>query len=262
MDLSVIIVAGDELPFIRESVHAADTACRGIRHELIVVDNASRDGTSDWIKATYPGVIVIRQNRRVGLSAARNIGIAQSSGEFLIFVDADAMLRPDAAGTLLEIMRSDDLVGIAGPRTVYPDGRFQESCRTFQTWAGFVRRGLGRPFRGRDRAVLERARRSSAPFEVDWVMGACQIVRRRAVDEVGTMDERFRLYYGDVEWCRRMKDSGWKVCYVPSAECRHRYRRRSARFPPDRWMLAHVLDFLRFRRKPRLRRKAARPEDS
>lgn len=251
MDISVIIAAGDELRLLKESICAADLACAGLGHELIVVDNASRDGTSDWLAAVYPQTKVLRQDRRIGLSEARNRGIAESRGDLLLFLDSDTRLKPEAARMLLRFMHNHPDVGIAGPRITSPDGTFQESCRGYQTWSSFVRRGLRRPPRGRDRLLVELARKATRPIPVDWVLGACQIVRRQAVEDVGPMDEGFRLYYGDVEWCWRMMHHGWKVCYVPSAECVHHYRRLSARLPPNRWTIVHIRDFLRFRRRAR-----------
>jgi len=171
--------------------------------------------------------------------------LSESTGDHILFVDADANLRKDAPSTLLDFMRSDDRAGIAGPRMLYPDGRLQESCRTFQTLGGFLRRGLGLGLPARDQELLARAREGREPMNVDWVMGACQIVSRRAIRDVGPMDERFHLYYGDVEWCHRMRASGREVWYVPQAVCVHRYRRGSAGLP-KKSTFTHLAEFMRF----------------
>jgi len=248
VDLSVVIVAGDELDLLKESLPAAVRACEGIGHEILVVDNASRDGAGDWIASEFPKVILLAMRERQGLSAARNIGLEETTGDYVLFVDVDANLHEDASGVLLEFMRSKDSAGIVGPKLLYPNGRLQESCRTFQTWGSFLRRGLGLGLPPRDRQLLKRAREGHEPMQVGWVMGACQIVSRRAIDDVGPMDERFRLYYGDVEWCHRMWAAGREVWYVPGAVCTHRYRRRSACFPPRPSTLTHLMEFLRFKK--------------
>jgi len=246
LDLSGVIVAGDELALLKESLPAAVDACRGVDHEILVIDNASRDGTEEWVTSSFPDVRLSVSATRLGLSSARNIGLKETTGDYVLFIDADANLRKDTPSTLLDFMSSNDGAGIAGPKLLYPDGRLQESCRTFQTWGGFLRRGLGLGLPARDQELLTRAREGGGPMNVDWVMGACQIVSRRAIRDVGPMDEQFQLYYGDVEWCHRMRVSGREVWYAPQAVCVHRYGRRSAGLLPKRSTFTHFAEFLRF----------------
>jgi GT2 family glycosyltransferase len=251
MDVSIVIVAGNERGYLGECLAATQRACDGVASELILVDNASSDGAATWVPTKFKDVRILRQERPLHLGAARNLGLAAASAELLLFVDADAQLSSDAVRAMVGFMSDRGDVGIVGPKLTYPDGRLQESCRAFQTWLSFIKRGLGFSPGSRDRAFVELARTSEQPFEVDWVLGACQMVRRSAIDRIGTMDEGYVLYYVDVEWCWRMKRAGWAVFYLPMAGCVHHYQRRSAGFPPNRWTLTHVRDFLRFRAEVR-----------
>jgi GT2 family glycosyltransferase len=164
----------------------------------------------------------VRQVPNAGFSASNNRGIELSSGPFVLLLNPDAMLSDGALAALLDSAERNPRAGIIGPVVFNPDGSAQaNSYGRFPSLASAISLRLWR--------LTQRARgnRSLSPripeqtTSVDWVTGACMLVRRAAIDVVGMMDERFFLYWEDVEWCHRMRDNGWQVLVEPAASVIH-----------------------------------------
>jgi hypothetical protein len=171
----------------------------------------------------------------------------------VFIVNPDTVAEPGSLDRLLELARSVPEAGIVAPKLLNPDGTVQMSCRRFYTLKTIVLRRtfLGRVFKDspsvRRHLMLDWDHNSTA--EVDWVIGAAMLVRRAAVAEVGPMDERFFLYFEDVDWCYRMHAAGWKVYYCPAGKLVHHYRRQSAQARFGRAKRAHLESWLRFSEK-------------
>ncbi len=199
--------------------------------EVIVVDNASSDGSVRAIEAssaknTRLKLILNRQN--VGFSVACNMGAEVASGRFLLFLNPDCMIDPDALGKMVRAMLVDKRAGMVGGFLANPDGSEQAGGRRAvpTPWRSFVRAfGLSR-FRARwprlfssyDLCVQPLP---SAPIEVEAVSGACMLVRREALDDVGKLDEGYFLHCEDLDWCMRFRQNNWKVYFVPDAKAVH-----------------------------------------
>lgn len=229
--LSVVIVGYNSLrhlhiclPPLEENV-----ATRG--GEVILVDNASVDATQQAIPMEFPWVRLLCNDGNRGYAAAVNQGMRVAGGDLVLVLNPDVIVRPGTIGRLAEFMQAHPHVGIAGPRLLNPDGTHQPSCRRFHTLSAMLsRRGPLRPFlRGTrwEARHLMLEEDPGIPQDVDWVLGACMLVRRSAIQDVGPMDEGFFLYFEDEDWCCRMWERGWAVCYVPAAEATHEYRRES-----------------------------------
>jgi GT2 family glycosyltransferase len=187
---------------------------------VVVVDAESKDASVQALAVSHPGVRAIAAPNR-GFSASNNVGIAASSGAYVLLLNPDAELAEGSLALLVARADADRRIGILAPRVLDPDGRVQRgSFGAFptlaSTLASHVRRAVDR-LGGGGQARLEKA--ASGP--VDWVTGACMLVRRAAIDEVGEMDEGFFLYFEDADWCHRMHDRGWQVVIEPSASCVH-----------------------------------------
>lgn len=191
--------------------------------EVIVVDNASNDGSAEHVRQRWPHVRLIENSENVGYTRANNQAIKASTGEYLLLVNADAFLRPGCVEAMCAQLDDDPRAAVVGPRLVYGDG-------TWQRWTAGRAPSLGAAIN--HYLFLERVRpqvfgglylaqdvRTSR--RVDWVSSACMLVRRAALDEIGLMDERFFLYMDDVDLCQRARDGGWNVWYRPDAECVH-----------------------------------------
>jgi GT2 family glycosyltransferase len=199
----------------------------------IVVDNASRDETTEIVREHFPNVRLIARGRNGGYAVAVNEGCRVAADDDVLIVNPDLQAKNESVAILEAYIRDHPRVGIAAPRLVYPDGSIQESARTFPSPLKLLARRspFGRtPWGKRLRAsYLMSDHISSEPEPVDFVIGAAMLVRRQAIDEVGGMDERIFLYGEDVDWCYRMWDRGWEVHLVPSAVMQHHYERLSRR---------------------------------
>jgi GT2 family glycosyltransferase len=218
-DVDVVIVAHDSGDYLRRAVESVEAQTGPDR--TIVIDAESSDGSVRSLVASHPGVRVIAAPNR-GFSASNNVGIAASSGEYVLLLNPDAELVEGALKRLVARAEADPRIGIVAPRVLDPDGGLQRgSFGAFPTLASVlalhVRRALDR-IGGRSAAA---GMGMAASGSVDWVTGACMLARRAAIDDVGGMDEGFFLYFEDTDWCHRMHDRGWAVVIEPSASCVH-----------------------------------------
>jgi len=226
-DLSIIIVSfnvRDLLLACLASIEAWLAIARQ-RVEVIVVDNASSDGSVDSVRRRFPGAKLIELQTNVGFAAANNRAIKDAHGRFVVFLNPDTTVVGDAFGLLLNYLEQQDDIGVVGPRLVYPDGTTQSTRRRFPTRrTGFLESTIVQQY-WRDNRVLRRyyvADRSNDEIQdVDWLVGACLLVRRETIDTVGLFDERFFMYAEEVEWCHRIREAGWRIVYLPSASIVH-----------------------------------------
>lgn len=199
--------------------------------EIIVVDNASNDETVPFLRSDFPEIKIISNTQNLGLAAAVNQGIAAATGDFYLILNPDTIALPHSVMSLLDFMQKNPDVGIAGGKLISPNGSVQYSCyRYYRPMTVVYRRTLlGKTRAGQaeiDRFLMKDFDRGTTR-EVDWLMGACLMVRARAVKKIGGMDERFFLYFEDVDWCRRFKEAGYRVVYFPGAQFSHYHQRSS-----------------------------------
>jgi GT2 family glycosyltransferase len=199
-------------------------------------DNGSCDGL-EGIKEIFPNVSLTRNQRNIGFARAVNKALKVSKSEYVVILNPDTVVTNGFLSSSLEYMKEHEDVGVLGPAILNPDGSVQGSARAFPgvLTALFGRRApLSKllPKNPITRAnVLSRDSDGVTPLEVDWVSGACMVVRRKAVSEVGLLDSRFFLYWEDADWCRRMWAKGWKVVYFPSAKVIHQVGASSSTRP-------------------------------
>ncbi len=251
--LTIIIVSYNTRKLIRRCLQSLLAFPPGCEHEVRVVDNASRDGSVAMLHKEFPRVKVLANKHNLGYAAAVNQGIELSQAEYVLVLNPDIVLREGSIDRMVQFMDAHPDAGLAGAKLVNTDGTLQHSCRGFYTPATLVMRRtiLGRLFPRhpviRRHLMLDYDHREAR--SVDWVIGACMMVRRRAIEDVGGMDERFFLYFEDVDWCFRMSRQGWKVYYVPESEMVHEHQRESAKPRLSRSFWAHLGSLLRFYEK-------------
>jgi hypothetical protein len=227
--LSVVILTWNSRPLLESCLEALPAATAPLATETIVVDNGSCDATGDLLASRHD-IVTIRNPRNRGVAPARNQGLRCASGEFVALLDVDTVPAPGAFAVLVAHLRETPQIGLAGPKMVGPDGSLQYSCRRFPTVLDKLLRRL--PDRW-GRAVVDdvelRRWDHQSVRRVDYVIGACQVIRRAALAEVGLLDER--IFYGpeDVDLCLRMHRAGWGVDYVPQALVTHLERRVTRR---------------------------------
>jgi GT2 family glycosyltransferase len=194
--------------------------------ELIVVDNASSDGSVELVASRFPDALLIRNKSNVGFGAASNRGIMQSRGEFVMFLNPDVVVDDRCISELATLLRLHPKVGAAGPRLLRPDGRPDLAARrSFPTpsVALFRVTGLSRRF-----ARSRKLNRYNLGYlsddevhEIDAGTAACLMVRRSALEQIGGFDTDFFMYGEDLDLCLRLKKNDWKIFYVPSAIAIH-----------------------------------------
>ncbi len=248
--LSVILVSHNTKEHILDCLFHLGRYPSSYETEFIVVDNASTDGSVEAVAAQYPHVRLFRNRENLGYSGGVNQGIREATGEYYLILNPDIVVKEGSLDRLIEYVADNPDVGIAGSRLLNADGSIQHSPRSFYTFKTFLyrRTPLGRIFADsqviRDHLMLDWDHLTTR--DVDWMLGACLLVRREAVDDVGLMDERFFLYFEDVDWCYRMKAHGWRVVYVADSVMHHLHRRESAGGLWNRRTFIHLASMLRF----------------
>lgn len=221
--------------------------------EVILVDNASADGSAEMTREEFPDVRVFVQERNEGFAHANNRGIRASCGRHVLILNSDTEIVDDALERMRDHMDVHPDIGALGARLLNTDGTVQLSCRSFPSYRTvlFHRYSLMTRLFPRNRYSAEYLMTDTnhdETMDVDWVSGACMMVRRETMDAVGLLDEGFFMYAEDVDWCYRMKQAGWRVCYLPQAEVRHHIG-RSTRNVPYRMTYERHRSMWRFYRK-------------
>ena len=235
------------LPACLESLKKCDASTQ---IDLVLVDNSKGRGAAEILKQHFPNGKLIENDRNLGYAKAVNQGIGASHSEFIFIVNPDTVAKEGALDGLVEFMQTRPDAGVVGPKLINSDGTIQLSCRRFYTLKTVLLRRtfLGKMFRNspsvKRHLMLDWDHNSAR--EVDWILGAAMMVRKAAISEVGPMDERFFLYFEDVDWCYRMRTFGWKVYYYPFSELVHHYRRQSAEARFGKAKRAHLESWLRF----------------
>ena len=224
--VSVIVVTFDSAATISACLGSLDGAGSG-SFEVVVVDNGSSDGSVGLVRAACPQATVVPVGANLGFSAGCNLGMRRARGRHLLLLNPDTVMLPGALGELVAFLDAHPGAGVAAPKLLNADLTDQGTARSFPTPAValFGRRSwLSRTFPGNRwtrRYLTGRSEVGAAPFEVDWVSGACFAVPRRVVDDVGPLDEGFFMYWEDADWCRRIRAAGYSVHCVPAARVTH-----------------------------------------
>jgi GT2 family glycosyltransferase len=193
--------------------------------EVIVVDNRSTDGSLEMLCLEFPWVQVIANNQNVGFIRGSNQGVRASQGRYVLLLNPDSEIVGDALSVMMDYMEGHPRVGALGPQLRYPDGSIQSSRRRFPTLAtAFLESTILQQWFSHSR-VLGHYYVSDQPDddtqEVDWVVGACILLRREAFEQVGLLDESVFMYSDELDWCRRARSVDWRVVYLPTAQVIH-----------------------------------------
>ena len=223
-DLTVSIVGYNSLNFLKECLGSISKNPPSLNYEIIVVDNASTDGTVDFLKNNYPEIKLILNTTNIGFAAANNQAIKNSDSRYIILMNSDCEVYEKSLDNLVEFMDSNSDAGIAGPKIINSDGTVQMSCRRFPSlFDAAAHNILGDIFP--DNPFSKKYKLADIPRDntsrVDWVSGSCMIIRREALKDTGVLDERYFMYVEDVDICYRMWQKGWAVYYCPDAEIMH-----------------------------------------
>lgn len=223
-DLSIVVVTFKESLDVLKQCFDSVYASRGLDFELIVVDN----GASDAIKGllmSYPGVTYLRNEENRGFAAAVNRGMKMSKGRYILLLNPDTSLEPDVLQKMTDHLDQDKDVGIASSVIRYPNGDFQESIRRFPKFKNQLLIMLKVPHIVKNHPVIDRyMMRDADPYktqDVDSIMGAFMFIRRELLEQIGLFDERYFIWFEEVDYCRMAHDAGWKIRHYADVEILH-----------------------------------------
>ncbi len=253
--ISVIVVTHQSVGSVRRCLTSlrAHPGRRG--HEVIVVDNASKDGTAELIMNEFPEARLVVAPKRRGFAANCNAGSRLARGRTLLFLNPDAEVRPGAIDELFDALELDPTIAIAGPRLVYPDGSEQASARRFPSpMATLIRRSplrwVMKESRWEHRHLMmdhvPEVTGDGTPSAVDWVLGAAMAIPASRYRDLGGMDDGYRLYCEDIDLCWRAWQAGFRVVLVPGATFVHDLGELTRRRFATRATVWHVGSMARF----------------
>jgi GT2 family glycosyltransferase len=222
--VTAVIVNYQSYDELRGCLASLDRACERI--SVVVVDHATDPAAADEVLQAFPDVRLLPSTDNNGFAAGINQGARETDTPFLLLLNPDCVVEPEACCRLADCIEQDESVAIAGPRIRNADGSVQQSARRFPDFTTAIagrsswltRVAPGNPL-SRHNLLVDST--SVSHRDVDWVSGACMLVRRTAFDVVGGMDEGFFLYWEDADFCRRLKQSGYRTMYCPEAVATH-----------------------------------------
>jgi GT2 family glycosyltransferase len=233
-DISIVIVNYRVRDILRKCLDSITKAQDNLNHELIVVDNNSRDGSVELIRENFPKVNLIENRQNRGFSFACNQGIKRSCGRYVLLLNPDTVFPETGFRKLVDFMDSNPEAGICGPKMVDVSGNLLHSCRSFPSFLTSISSSqsiLYRYFPGNplSRRYLLKDLDHSRIQEVDWVSGSCLMIRKKMLDQIGLLDESYFIYVEDVDLCYRAHKAGWKIFYFPEVTLVHQLGQSTSR---------------------------------
>jgi GT2 family glycosyltransferase len=227
MLISVITVSWNTRDLLRNCLQSLLKELEGVDAEVFLVDNDSADQSAAMVEKEFPQIRLIANDSNRGFAAANNQALALASGEFILLLNPDTVVHPGAIKTLLGFMQTHARAAIVAPQLLESNGAVQRSCRQFPTFLGMLYELLGLSKIFPDQAKFRQYKmldwNHDDERQVDQPEGACLLLRRAVIEEVGVLDEGFFMLFEEVDWCYRIKEKGWQIWFTPSAQVTHHY---------------------------------------
>ncbi len=241
--LSVIVVSYNTVGLLRNCLRSVQQEAKTVPLEAIVVDNASHDGSAEMIVQEFPEIMLIKNERNIGFAAANNQGLRSARGEALLLLNSDTEVRSGAFAQCLKFLDNNSPVGIVGCKLVNPDGSLQPSCESFLSLSSlffenfFIERLFSKSAVFGQRALGGFAYHQAR--QVDYVKGAFLLIKRRALEDIGFLDENFFFYAEEMDWCYRARQKGWQTYFTPEAIVLHHGGQSSDPISPKMFVQLH-----------------------
>lgn len=233
--LSVVLIVWEGMRFLPDCLRTLSEDLRETSHEVIAIDNGSTDGSAEYIAKEYPAIILIKNGSNLGFAKAVNQGIERSTGEQILLLNQDIRVRRGAIGALLSKIESDRSLGVVGPKFVGFNGVTQQSARAFPKLRHVWYKLLFLPELFPKSRIFGEWKMGwfdhESEMEVDQPMGAALMIRRDLIEKVGRFDERFPIFFNDVDFCKRVSEAGYKLLYYPGAVIEHYVGGSTGRYP-------------------------------
>lgn len=215
MDLSIVIVNWNTEDLLRDCLRSVSVAIGDLQVEVLVVDNASDDGSVAMLQKEFPWVTLIETQQNLGFSGGNNVALRRATARYVMLLNTDTLLHDDVLKDSVSWLDRHPKVGVMGPRVLNTDGSVQTSCSAFPSLRNLTMQTLGLTKITRlDRYRMTGWDRQSERH-VDVISGAAMFVRRNAMQEVGLLDEAFFFYGEETDWCRRFKEANWDLVFTP-----------------------------------------------
>lgn len=236
--VSIILVNYNSAAIIKDCLQSLRHFNQAVPSEVIVVDNASNDGSPDIITKYFPEVTLLQETINHGFGKGNNIGAGIAKGEFILFLNPDTIATCDFLPSLLEIMEQDSQVGIVAPRLVNRDGSFQISTSPAISVQGeYIAQKRSHQYRrGKNRKKITQS--FAHQQEVDIVVGAALLIRRKLFEQLRGFDENFFMYFEESDLCQRSQYLGWKIIYYPYVSLIHLHGESTSKVP-DKMLLEY-----------------------
>jgi hypothetical protein len=254
VDFSICIVTYQARDHLRGCLQSIADHPPSHRYEIIVVDNHSTDGTVEMLKSQFPQVQIIKNNENKGFTAPTNQALRQARGDYLLLLNPDTRVHPQAFDALIAFMKEHPDAGICGPKVLNLDGSLQKPCRRGESrpWAVFSYfLGLSRLFPKSKLfgEYLMNYMDEDVIHQVAGVSGSCMLIRRQVIDQIGYLDELFFAYQEDADYCLQARHAGWNIYYVPTARITHYAGEGGSKVQPYRSIYAWHRSYYLFFRK-------------
>jgi GT2 family glycosyltransferase len=220
MDISIVIVNWNTKVLLLDCLASVYKTVENISMGIWVVDNASSDGSVEAVKRFYPDVKIIQNRKNLGFAAANNRAFKRMRGRYAVLLNTDAVLMKGALEAIYDFVENNPDAGMACGQLLNPDGSKQNSIANFPGLPSLLlNETLLRILL--PRRYPSKRKEYKNPIEVDSCIGACLMVRKKTMDHVGLLDEDYFFFFEETDWARRIKQSGWKIYFVPSARIIH-----------------------------------------
>jgi GT2 family glycosyltransferase len=256
IDLSIITVTHNHNQYIKAYMEALLPEIKDMEAEVIMIDNKSDDNSAYLINQyaeNDKNIKIYINQKRQGFSANNNYGMARARGRYILLLNPDTEVKENSIRFLVNFMEENQNVGLCGAQLLFPDGSIQPSPRRFPSIGSTIARRT--PLRiflknspsNRKHLMLDLDH--CQPQSVDWLLGACLMIRRKVLETVGPLDEGFFLYVEDIDWAKRIHEGGWEVFYVPKAKIVHHHIAVSDKHLFSHHMWLHLTSMIRYLRK-------------
>jgi GT2 family glycosyltransferase len=233
MELSIVVTSYRNPQLLKVCLDSIIECARGLEYELMVADSCTEEETEMMMREDYPEVKFFPFVENVGFQALVKKGIEAATGKYVLMLNGDIIVTPDSIQELLQLMRKDETVGMAGPKLFNFNGSLQFSCfRFYKPYTILYRRTFLGKFAFAKKHLdwfLMKDYNHETLQEVDWLMGSAIMLRTSAIAKVGLMDTRYFMYMEDLDWCRRFWEQGFKVVYFPLAKMHHLHGKGSSK---------------------------------
>ncbi len=265
--LSIILLTWNSEHYFPSCIDSVLSSTAGLNREIIIVDNGSTDSTVEMIRSYkhYPEIVFISNSKNEGVAKARNMGITRAKGDYIWLLDIDTVVNKDSIDSMIDFMTAHEECGVCACKLYNSSGEVQDSCRKYPSFRFKmynVTRSILRkfPFAKRFQKKIDTRNESQfyhdemrgvKPFTVEYVIGACQLIRKEVIEQVGLLDEK--IFYGpeDADFCLRVQQKGWLIYYLPYVSFIHEYQQMTNKRLFSHMSFIHMKALFYFFRKHR-----------